>query len=570
MLRNCLLWISSIVIDFVAPQNLSYLFQLNIPFLYSTVNCTVSSMDLNNGVGSSVVVHDQNSTTSSRQPICHTLADNHNNYVQTGVPRLIRIFEGRNWMNLPESISRSFIEGFRGGRSFVEFAIDGEQILLMDFMSMVLINTRTGKLQSVAWIDESSRSFEPQVTLFQLAVPPNELEAWILACGSQPQGLYNHSPVQEHEAPLSCQPLIYPILARVQRNSPTFRTVSEMFLSGMGPFATADSIIDVLAFNGRLRIKAFEGQIEETTRERGNANVQRGWYASKDNNIIEALIGGFVHNNRSLAEAGVLGTGVYLVPQDRAFASVKLCGASKDGIQHMLLCRVILGNAEDVRQGSNRYSPQSSDYDLGVDYALNPKRYIVWSTHLEKYICPEYAVRFKLSKQYKDLLNGLNDIRFHIEHKMAWYDIPSSLEPFLTLYEGFYEWLPSWARTLYLCYFEEFKRNMITREDMVMKMTCISQELSLVPGPEVPTAIPNEEVGSTSALEVESTLADMEIDTSLSLAIGHTSAQEINTSLTLGLGRGDTSAEVVNTSLTLAIADTEARQSAESSYQHRQ
>lgn len=87
-------------------------------------------------------------------------------------------------------------------------------------------------------------------------------------------------------------------------------------------------------------------------------------------------------------------------------SSIRLCEVGS-GVQHMLLCRVIMGNAEQVRPGSKQYCPRKK-YDMGVDNVLNPKCYIVWSTHLDKYIYPEYMVRFALPSRNKGTVMQLD------------------------------------------------------------------------------------------------------------------------------------------------------------------
>ena len=68
----------------------------------------------------------------------------------------------------------------------------------------------------------------------------------------------------------------------------------------------------------------------------------------------------------------------------------------ENGEQHMVLCRAIMGNMEQVACGSEQFHPSSEAYDAGVDNLSNPKRYIVWSTHMNTHILPEYVVSFKL------------------------------------------------------------------------------------------------------------------------------------------------------------------------------
>lgn len=75
--------------------------------------------------------------------------------------------------------------------------------------------------------------------------------------------------------------------------------------------------------------------------------------------------------------------------------SMNSCVADEDGLRHMLLCRVILGKMEVIPAGSQQYHPSSDDFDSGVDNLSAPNRYIVWSTHMNTHILPEYIVTFR-------------------------------------------------------------------------------------------------------------------------------------------------------------------------------
>lgn len=77
------------------------------------------------------------------------------------------------------------------------------------------------------------------------------------------------------------------------------------------------------------------------------------------------------------------------------FPSSKLLGADEDGVKHMALCRVILGNVEKVEAGSQQCHPSSPEFDTGVDDPTCPKRYIVWCSNMNRHILPEYIVSFK-------------------------------------------------------------------------------------------------------------------------------------------------------------------------------
>lgn len=81
--------------------------------------------------------------------------------------------------------------------------------------------------------------------------------------------------------------------------------------------------------------------------------------------------------------------------------SAKYCDYDENGVQHMILCRVIMGNMELVYPGSKQFHPSSEDFDNGVDNLENPKCYVVWTMNMNTHIFPEYVVSFKLSPDAK-------------------------------------------------------------------------------------------------------------------------------------------------------------------------
>lgn len=78
------------------------------------------------------------------------------------------------------------------------------------------------------------------------------------------------------------------------------------------------------------------------------------------------------------------------------FCSVALANRKdENGFKHVVLCRVVLGNMEEIRSGSQQFCPSSVEFDSGADNLLCPKKYIVWSTSMNFQILPEYVVSFK-------------------------------------------------------------------------------------------------------------------------------------------------------------------------------
>lgn len=73
----------------------------------------------------------------------------------------------------------------------------------------------------------------------------------------------------------------------------------------------------------------------------------------------------------------------------------------ENGLQHMLLCRVIMGNMELIHPGSEQLEPSNENYDSGVDDLQNPNRYIVWEMYMNSHIYPEYVVSFRVPPKAK-------------------------------------------------------------------------------------------------------------------------------------------------------------------------
>lgn len=71
--------------------------------------------------------------------------------------------------------------------------------------------------------------------------------------------------------------------------------------------------------------------------------------------------------------------------------------ADDDGVRHVVLCRVILGNVEKIEAGSQQSYPSSAEFDTGADDLNNPKWYVVWCSHINSRILPVYVVSYKSS-----------------------------------------------------------------------------------------------------------------------------------------------------------------------------
>ena len=92
--------------------------------------------------------------------------------------------------------------------------------------------------------------------------------------------------------------------------------------------------------------------------------------------------------------------------------SARYCDDDENGVRHMVLCRVIMGNMEPVNRGSKQFHPSCEDFDSGVDDFQNPSHYIIWNMNMNTHIYPEYVVSFKVSSNAK----GNTCVRFFNAH----------------------------------------------------------------------------------------------------------------------------------------------------------
>ncbi|KHN18456.1 probable inactive poly [ADP-ribose] polymerase SRO5 [Glycine soja] len=126
----------------------------------------------------------------------------------------------------------------------------------------------------------------------------------------------------------------------------------------------------------------------------GNANVKFAWYgASSKEEISDIVQNGFFGHAH--------GNGLRLFPQDSPLESVKSSVVDKDGLRHLLLCRVILGKTELVPRDSNQCRSSSEEFDSGVDDLSNPKEYVIWCNQINTHVLPEYVLSFRFPSPLK-------------------------------------------------------------------------------------------------------------------------------------------------------------------------
>ncbi|XP_062227099.1 inactive poly [ADP-ribose] polymerase RCD1-like isoform X2 [Phragmites australis] len=438
------------------------------------------------------------------------LANDCVNFLNSGVPSRIMYYKQGSWHNFPEQITKSLIEEFRGSKSSVVAVMDDEP-LLVDFLSMTLVNLKSRKQRSVAWFDDTGKCFSPSLFFDEETddmVKGDAANVEGIAQGIMLHKVANSPPEVVKQVVIESSPpipqktsntdILRKKIASVERGSEDFLFVQDLFLSGMGPFATPNNLLRVYRYSpnditAQCRLQAFEKQMRSTKEERGDANVRYGWLGSRKNDIVRILINGLGTTGKPVEKSG-LNAGVHLSPENRIFTSVGLCDVDEKGVQYMLLCRVILGNMEAIEPGSQESFPSSKIYDSGVDDCLNPKCYVMWPSHLSTHIRLEYLVSFKLAPEARNYLLGLKGLWFHPSPKEVSVGI-STLQPvmcetgqgpttpwisFRVLFGVIQDKISSVARELLFHHYEELKENKITREEMVKKIIVIVGEKILL------------------------------------------------------------------------------------------
>ncbi|KAF9625190.1 hypothetical protein IFM89_020110 [Coptis chinensis] len=384
-----------------------------------------------------------------------SLVKNYSNFRKTGLPERVLFYENGDWTDFPEGFIDLVKEDFKMQKVAMEVEFRGCPSLL-DFLHMILVDLKTGVQKPIAWIDEAGICFFPEIhsgnnefhDCFQsggkenhplLYSDPNEsheiklqLEIEVTTgdnfkmedCSEGSNNIVKRLKVEEAPGKVcfgldqeestdekSVREIKEVIgenrmLKYLPREKPhsgflneklTTDAVQHMLITGMGSSICADNIHGIQRSTGywaQSRLELFEKQVEITEKYRGNANVQYAWLGSSKEAVSRILMHGLGFNELPKTKTSY-GSGVHLTSVSCSHVSASYCDVDENGVQHMVLCRVILGNMELVHPGSEQFCPSGENFDSGVDDLLNPEHYTIWNMNMNTHIYPEYVVSFK-------------------------------------------------------------------------------------------------------------------------------------------------------------------------------
>ncbi|KAG9456476.1 hypothetical protein H6P81_000984 [Aristolochia fimbriata] len=238
-------------------------------------------------------------------------------------------------------------------------------------------------------------------------------------------------PVTLHEKPGFSSMGI--VLAKLSENNKAYVSVKNLFLGGMTKMDQNTKVKAVYWCShaspmGSARLEAFQKTVQMTKATRGNANVRLAWYGSTPNIIESTVVHGFSKVG-TWSGATPYGIGIYLTPENHPYVSASSSEPDVGNEFHVVLCRVVMGNMEEVELGSRQFHPSKESFDNGVDNLKEPKWFIVWSTYMNTHILPEYVVSFTVSRQLQEMWKK-NLIRHYVtvpQHHSAPREIPSAI-----------------------------------------------------------------------------------------------------------------------------------------------
>uniref|UniRef100_A0A6I9R3S0 Inactive poly [ADP-ribose] polymerase RCD1 n=1 Tax=Elaeis guineensis var. tenera TaxID=51953 RepID=A0A6I9R3S0_ELAGV len=402
----------------------------------------------------------------SHRSAAHVLK-NYNNFMRSGLPQRVLSYQDGEWQDFPENIISSIREAFRLKKAITE-AVFQDQQLLFDFVHMVCVDLKTGLQKPLAWIDEHGKCFFPELhpefyasngchhsgkgkhvhmsceqngghgpnACIEISVsaaessnsgPDDEVMSNIKRLKSERnfasnQNMYPevNETVAENEL-CSFVPqkvsgletnqgkLVKPVGAPRVNNA-----VQHMLLQGLGPFIDAQDIVGIFRAplkdnSGQIRFNLFQKQVEITKNFRGNANVRYAWLASSRDCVEDMMLQG-VAKIKKPVHGPVYGIGTHLAPANCSNICASYSDVDENGVVHMILCRVIMGNVEVIHPGSKQFQPSNENFDSGVDNLQKPKHYVIWDMHVNTHIYPEYIVTFKMPSRARERLVGKESV----------------------------------------------------------------------------------------------------------------------------------------------------------------
>lgn len=277
------------------------------------------------------------------------------NFRSSLVPSRFLYFENGSWYDFAHEVFNELRDGFLRGKSTLEVSIGGASYVF-DFLRMVKVDSQTGKVNSIAWIDVTGKCFFPRLVLDDSIRPKTGIEVGTERSSDSSSNSNSRkrkrdeqvdsfeectdespdvssSTIRSH-TPKNCN---YNNLAgtrwenvrKIEKEDRFYKVVEKLFLTGMARSSMAPLPMEVTAVHkcmqvgpaGSLRLKAFQLLVQEMKSLRGQDCVRFGWYGANLKDLESVLGFGFGTMNNGLLGSQAHGVGVHLTsphfPYDR-------------------------------------------------------------------------------------------------------------------------------------------------------------------------------------------------------------------------------------------------------------
>lgn len=334
-------------------------------------------------------------------------------FKKTGVPKRVLFYENDEWTDLPEHIISTIRNDLEAKRAAIEVNCYGRHFVL-DFLQMHRLDLETGVRTPLAWIDIAGKCFFPDSVGRDCGEEEDRGQCEIklhleidINGGKSPKLKLNSSDscslelddddddaVQRRD---ETEASMFSGVKPAEEEELDVDAVKEKFVLGMAALGHVE-LLDAYKFSGdvaRDRQSLFKKQADVTKLSRGDANVRYAWLPAKKELLSAVMMHGLGVCGE-LIKKSKYGVGVHLAAANCPYFSATHCDVDENGVRHMVLCRVIMGNMEPLGGDRAQFFTGGEEYDNGVDNVSSPKHYVVWNMNMNTHVCPEFVVSFKL------------------------------------------------------------------------------------------------------------------------------------------------------------------------------
>ncbi|CDY31694.1 BnaA05g08530D [Brassica napus] len=345
--------------------------------------------------GSTEKLNNGKKTNASEDLSGKSLVRYYSYFKKTGVPKRVMFYENGEWTDLPDHVICSIKNDLEAKRAVIEVNWSG-RCFVLDFLHMHRLDLETGVRTHLAWIDIAGKCFFPEVYEKDCEEDQCEIK---LHLEVDVNGVVQPSLDESSED--SCSSIgtnMFSGLKPADEEEVDVEAVKEKFVLGMATLGDVE-LLNAYRFSGditKARQSLFNKQADITKSRRGDANIRYAWVPVKKKLLSSVMKHGLGVGGKFIKKSKY-GVGVHLTAADCPYFSATHCDIDENGVRHMVLCRVIMGNMEPLGGGDRaQFFTGGEEYDNGVDNVLSPKHYLVWNMNVNTHVYPEFVVSFKL------------------------------------------------------------------------------------------------------------------------------------------------------------------------------